>query len=291
MQKNPQSRIKKFAVIGDPIEHSLSPLIQQAAFDELNIKAQYIKIRVKEKDLEKFITKRATKLNGFNITIPHKEKIIPLLDWIAPRAQVIGAVNTVLQHNKKFFGFNTDGDGYILSLPIQVQKNLKDMQVLLIGAGGAARAISAAFLQKGVKKLCIANRKLNKAEKIQKDFAKISSKNKLMTCALESTTFNKQLQQANLIINTTSVGLHGTSFENFDWSLVKKTSFISDIVYNPLITPLLKEAKKRKLKIHTGEGMLVYQAALAFELWTGQFPNTQLMKQVMLKALTPSGRR
>ncbi len=286
-KKKFQFKIKKYAVIGDPVTHSLSPLIQQAAFNELKIAAKYIKIQVREKQLKTFFNRQAKRLAGFNITVPLKEKAFPFLDWIAPKAKLIGAVNTVVCQKNQLFGFNTDGEGYLLSLPAKTQEQLHHTPTLMIGAGGAARAICAALLQKGVSQVYIVNRHLERAEKIKIDFMHFAKKQKINieTVALQDPKLKNYIQKSGLIINTTRIGLNQTRFENFPWNSTQPKTLISDIVYNPLITPFLKEAKKRKLPIHTGEGMLVYQGALAFQLWTGTFPNIDLMKKVMLAHL------
>lgn len=273
------------AVIGDPVAHSLSPPMHNAALKDLGLPFSYTKIRVKPDQLKKFLKTRGKKLAGFNCTLPHKEAVIPFLDWISQGARRAGAVNTVVQRNGKFFGFNTDGTGYLISLLQDTGFSPEKKRVLILGAGGAARGLAMSLAEEKVGRLTIANRTLSRAKDLVRQIKRHFPKLKVTVAPLEGPTFQKALRTTDLLINTTTMGMNGSAWMDFPWKQIPKKTLVSDIVYNPRMTPLLKGAKKHGLKIHTGEGMLVHQGALAFLLWTGQLPNTKLMHRELLKAL------
>lgn len=276
----------QLAVIGDPIEHSLSPPMQNAALKELKLPYQYKKIWVQQGKLKSFLKNEAKTLRGFNLTLPHKEDILPLLDWISAPAKTIGAVNTVVRHQQSWLGFNTDGAGYLSSLELEQKYSIKKKQILFLGAGGAARSIAVAMILGGADAITFANRNLDRAKKLIADLKRYYPKAKLTAISLLGKKFEAHITQTQLLINTTSIGLNGTNFDDFPWAVVSKDTLISDIVYTPRFTPFLMDAKKTGLAIHTGEGMLAHQGALALQLWTGKYPNVHLMHQVLLKRLS-----
>lgn len=276
---------KQLAVIGDPITHSLSPLIQNAAIEKLKIPITYKAIRVPSERLKEFVRTQARKLVGFNVTVPHKRAILPYLNSLSQEAKIIGAVNTVLNKNGKLFGFNTDGTGYLKSLHETAHFDPRGKNIVVLGAGGAARGIATVLALSRAKSITLANRTLSRAREVVRDL-KIHFKHvKWYSTVLFKEKFKKSLKQAHLLINTTSIGLKGTAFENFPFNHLKTQCLVSDIVYHPRMTPFLKQAKRLSHPIHTGEGMLVYQGALALELWTGCQPDIRLMKKVLLEAL------
>jgi shikimate dehydrogenase len=282
---SPSKKKKLLAVIGDPVSHSLSPLIQNAAIKKLKLPYEYQAIRVKPEQLKTFMRTRAKKLAGFNVTIPHKEAILPYLDRLAVEAKMIGAVNTIMQRNGTWVGFNTDGSGYLLSLQQDKKFNPRGRHVTLLGAGGAARAIANVLGLNRAKSITIANRTLSRANPLVMSLKKNLPQVEFQCCSLEDKRFESALQRSHLLINTTSVGLKGTSFPSFPWKKLRTDALVSDIVYTPRMTPFLKAAKKAGHPIHTGEGMLIYQGALALELWTGHRPDVRLMRRVLLKKL------
>lgn len=280
-----QNKIKLY-VIGDPIKHSLSPIMHNAALQKFKLDGTYQKKRVELKNLALFCQNiKSSNCMGFNITLPHKIDILPYLDQISLEALHIGAVNTVLIRNKKLLGFNTDGQGYLQSLLEQYPIDFPKIKILLLGAGGAARGLAYTFLENKVKELIIANRNLAKAESLKKDLLKIYPQAKIKTVILCSKELSPILKKIQLLVNATSIGLNGSEFENFPYNMISQDCIVSDIVYQPRFTPLLKAAKKRKLKIHTGEGMLAYQGALAFEIWTGIKAPGKFMHRALLKEL------
>lgn len=281
----PRLRIKQLAVIGDPVSHSLSPVMQNAAIEGLELPFRYRSIRVKPGELPAFLQGKATSLEGFNVTVPHKEAIVPLLDRLAYEAELIGAVNTVLRRDGKWLGFNTDGAGYLMSLHADAKFSVRGKRVVVLGAGGAARGIAVALTLAKSRHVLIANRTPARAEALVQDLGFRLGKDLLSASPLEGKDFEKELQRADLLINTTRVGLGGSSFESFPWKRLKKSALVSDIVYIPRITPFLKTAKKGGHRIHTGEGMLVFQGALSLEIWTGAKPDPRLMRRAILKKL------
>lgn len=256
------------AVIGDPISHSLSPQMHQAALQKLSLSGTYDPILVKQGTLADFFSDPKTKrLDGFNVTVPHKVDVIPFLDELTTEAKLIGAVNTVSKSKQGWIGHNTDGLGFVYSVIEKHPIDWTTSHVTVFGAGGASRAICFALLQLDCKNLLIINRHLNRAESLAEDLKKSFSKAHIKTQTFENLN-QVPWNQQTLIINSTSLGLNET-WDNLSW--IEKTSaetIIADIVYKPRITPLLKEAQQQKRPIVDGTGMLVHQGALAFEIFT-----------------------
>jgi shikimate dehydrogenase len=235
--------------------------------------------------LKNFLNTTARRLLGFNVTVPHKEKILSYLDYVVPKARAIGAVNTVVLRGSRWIGFNTDGDGYLLSLKQDINFKPEGKNILILGAGGAAKAIAVSLASASAKKISLANRTPLRARQLARQLYRRFKRVKFSSGELQGKTFLQSLRHCDLLINTTTVGLKSTSFQDFPWERLKKNAVVSDIVYRPRLTPFLKAAKSYGHRIHTGEGMLVHQGALALELWTGKKPDTQLMRKVILKKL------
>lgn len=282
---------KLLAVIGDPISHSISPLMQNAALRKLKLPFEYRALRVGSKELRRFMKGAAKQLYGFNVTIPHKETILPYLDRLAFEAKIIGAVNTVVQRNGEWIGFNTDGSGYLRSLLKEKKFNPRNRHITLLGAGGAARAIAAVLGLNRAKSITIANRTGSRAEQLVKELKAHLPRVEFFPCELWSAEFEAALRRSQLLVNTTSIGLHGSTFKDFPFKKLKKKALVSDIVYNPRMTPFLKQAKQAGHPILTGEGMLAHQGALALELWTGHTPDVALMLRVLRKALSEKSKK
>ncbi|MBS4191375.1 shikimate dehydrogenase [Bacillus sp. FJAT-49705] len=272
---------KLFAVLGDPIAHSMSPAMHNDLFSIYGMDAHYHPFHVKRGSLEEAIKGlKAIGIAGFNITVPHKETIIPLLDEIDPLAKSIGAVNTVVNVNGKLIGYNTDGSGYLKGL-IEEFPLINDKNVLIIGAGGAARAIYFTMAEAGVRRVDICNRTVSKAEVIVEECPYAANSNVYGMNEAENI-----LGEYDLIIQTTPKGMEPETFE-LPLSLhnLNQDAFVSDIIYNPLETKFLGEAKKKGARIQNGLNMFVFQGALAFEKWTGIFPETSRMKENVLTQL------
>lgn len=286
--KNKISTIKKkIAIIGNPVSHSLSPRMQNAAFKALKLPYRYSKIELSENELV-FFFKLLKKNNfaGLNITIPFKEKSLHLVDQLSDEAKLIGAINTVtIDKNGIVKGFNTDGEGYFQSLIQEIKFNPKNKNIVFIGAGGAARAILVSLCRKRIKKLTIFNRTKNKAKQLCQEFEKKFPKVKFAYESLEDKRLAATFPTTDLLINTSSVGLKGKDSLNLPLTFLPKKAIVSDIVYRPRKTDLLKSAEKLKLKTHEGLGMLLHQGALAFQLWTQKAPPLSIMKKALLKVL------
>lgn len=272
---------KLFAVIGDPIAHSMSPAMHNDLFQAYGMDAHYQPLHVKRDSLkEAVIGLKAIGIAGFNITVPHKETIIPLLDKLDPLAEAIGAVNTVVNKEGKFVGYNTDGSGYLQGLLTQFP-TIKEKNILIIGAGGAARAIYFTLAQAGAKRLDICNRTAQKAEVLINDCPF-----HVPSAVIGKEDAEENLADYQLLIQTTPIGM-APNIESIPFSLhnLKTDALVSDIIYNPLETKILREARNKGAKIQNGLDMFVYQGALAFEKWTGIFPNIERMKNIVLNQL------
>lgn len=271
---------KWFAVIGDPIAHSKSPDMHNTWFEELTIDATYIPIHVLPGKLEESIVALKTLgAGGWNVTIPHKETIIPYLDELDVLAEKMGAVNTVVhQVDGTLKGYNTDGSGFVHALEEAVGANHKDKKVLLVGAGGAARGIAFALQHFGYNQLTITNRTVEKAEKI---VAELGQGN-----AISLQEAEQWLDQFGIVIQATSAGLSNGTFQlPFTLNGLQRGAIVADIVYNPLMTPFLQEAKKQGAMIVNGLGMFVHQGAIAFNYWLDKYPNTNTMQERLTKQL------
>jgi len=263
---------KWFAVMGDPIEHSKSPAMHNAWFEDMSIDATYIPLHVPSDQLESAVAGLKTLgASGWNVTIPHKTAIIPYLDELDELAQKMGAVNTVVRTKEgRLKGYNTDGIGFVRSLEEAVGVSRKDKPVLLVGAGGAARGIAFAMQQQGYHHLTIANRTVANAQAIIDEMD--------MGRAMSLQEAEETLADFSIIVQMTSAGLATGNFSMpFSLDRLAKGAIVADIVYNPLMTPFLQAAEEKGATIVTGLGMFVHQGAIAFEHWLGNYPNTNSM--------------
>lgn len=263
---------KWFAVIGDPIEHSKSPAMHNAWFEEMLIDATYIPVHVSSENLESAVAGLKTLgASGWNITIPHKTAIIPYLDELDELADKMGAVNTVVRTKEgKLKGYNTDGVGFVRSLEEAVGKSHKNKPVLLIGAGGAARGIAFAMQQQGYTNVTIANRTVANAQAIVEEMG--------IGTAISLTEAEETLTDFGILVQMTSAGLATGNFSMpFSLERLAKGAIVADIVYNPLMTPFLQAAEEKGATVVTGLGMFVHQGAIAFEHWLSEYPNTNSM--------------
>ena len=268
---------KTFAVIGDPIDHSLSPNIHSAAFRELNLDCAYIAYRIPKGELEDGIESlRKIKIDGFNVTIPHKIEMMKYLDTMDESCDIIGAVNTVTNDSGILKGYNTDMDGFLD--PFKKRNfSVKNLKVLLLGAGGAARAIVAGFAKEHAQSITIANRTLENANNI----AKFSNKIGLNANTVKLEEIGDAAKNYDVIVNATSVGLKNESSPISLDSISSKT-IVYDIVYMPINTDFLKKAKEKGATVIYGYEMLLGQATRAFEIWHGIEAPYNAMKKALL---------
>ena len=268
---------KSFAVIGDPIDHSLSPNIHSAAFREMNLDSSYIAYRIPKGELEEGIEGlKKIKIHGFNITIPHKVEMMKFLDKVDESCSLIGAVNTVINNGGILKGYNTDMDGFLE--PFKKKKlNIVDTKVLLLGAGGAARAIVAGFAKEKAKSITIANRTLEKADNLSEFAKKIGLNSK----AIKIEEIKDTAKDYDIIVNATSIGLQNES-SIISLEGINEKTIIYDIVYRPLNTDFIKKAKVKNAIIIYGYEMLLGQAVRAFEIWHGVEAPYNAMKKALL---------
>ncbi|PFM65678.1 shikimate dehydrogenase [Bacillus cereus] len=271
-----------YGVIGNPIGHSLSPVMHNDAFEHLNMDAHYHAFLVEEETLGEAVKGlKALGISGFNVTTPHKVAIMEYLDEVAPLAEQIGAVNTVVHREGKLIGYNTDGIGFVRALQSISKDPLQEKRILLIGAGGASRAIYFSLADVGVKAIDIANRTVDKAE------------NLIAGCMGNVNSHALSLERAaevqgeyDIIIQTTTIGMHPhVEYTPLEIRSLKQGTIVSDIIYNPFETKILGDAKEQGATIQNGIDMFVYQGALAFEMWTGCVPNIDRMKQLVMRKL------
>jgi len=258
-------------LIGYPLGHSMSPWIHQQFITQQQLNASYQLKEIKPDQFAETITAmKQSAITGFNVTIPYKEKIIDYLDVIDETAKGIGAVNTVVCKNGKWSGYNTDGAGYLASLKQYDKEVLHDQaRLLVIGAGGASRGIVFALLNEPFQSLTVINRTEARAKMLVEQLA---------TARLVTTQSIKEaennLDQYDLIINTTSVGMApDVDQQPIDLARLQPHTLVSDIVYKPLKTKFLTEAERLGGRIHYGHDMLINQAKLSFQLWTGKHPD------------------
>ncbi|MCY7917754.1 shikimate dehydrogenase [Bacillus vallismortis] len=273
---------KLYGVIGNPIGHSMSPDIHNSSLKDLGLDGYYHAFKVEENDLEDAVKGiRALGVQGINVTVPHKVSIMNYLDHIDESAKVIGAVNTVRREGDKLVGYNTDGEGFVKSLLKVLDKPISELSFLMIGAGGAARAIFTTIARDIPKKFDICNRTLEKAKQLTESAPSFHNKE-----VLSMTEAEKRLEQYDVIIHTTSMGMY-PNVEDAPLSLQHAAScaVVCDIVYNPIQTALLKEANQKGLKTLDGVGMFVEQAALSFQLWTGKEPDIEKMRSIVIGKL------
>lgn len=267
-------------VIGAPIGHSLSPYMHNAAFAACGIDAAFESVEVRPAGLERWVTNaRASDVLGFNVTVPHKETIIPILDRIDDEAARAGAVNTVIvgSGGQGLIGANTDIVGFRRSLKLEAGATLRDQAIVLLGAGGAARAIAVVALEDEARSLVVANRHIERAQRLLADLANVRHRTAIHAVDIRDVVLVGALHEATVVVNATSVGLQSSDMP-VDLDSLSPDALVVDIVYNPPRTAFLRAAERRGARVLGGLGMLVYQAAASFERWTGVAPPISTMR-------------
>jgi shikimate dehydrogenase len=267
---------KIVGVFGYPVKHTASPSMHNAAFEALGLNWVYLPFEVKPELLELAVKSIIPLgIQGVNLTIPHKKDVVPFLDELSPEAEFIGAVNTIVKKGSKLIGHNTDGKGFIKALE-EDGISPTGKNILILGAGGASYGISCELISKRVKKITIANRTLKKAQDLKKLL------NGIEVLPLEKTSLKSALKDADIIINTTSVGMkENESLLINEDCLNSSLEAVVDLIYNPAQTKLLKAAKKKGIKTMNGLSMLLHQGALSFELWTGKKAPIEVMRKAL----------
>lgn len=258
---------QKAFVIGHPIAHSRSPMIHNHWLRHHNIVGEYEAVDVAPDKLPDFIEQmRAGAYIGGNVTIPHKLAVFDICDTISSDARTIRAVNTLVMRDEGLYGFNTDLAGFLGNLDQNAPDWAKDSQnAIVLGAGGAARAVLIGLAQRGFNKIFILNRTLETAQDLARELPGPFE-------AAPLSDFNNLAPTASVVVNTSAVGMHGSRFEGLDLAKLPPTALVTDIVYTPLETPLLADARKLGLKTVDGLGMLLHQAVPGFKAWFGIEP-------------------
>ena len=277
------SKTKIVGIFGYPIVHSLSPVLHNAAFTKLGLDFVYLPFSVRPDHLEDAV-KAIKSLNmvGVNITIPHKRKVLDYLDEVDHQARMMRAVNTILHQDGRLIGYNTDGEGFLESLRQEGEFDPQGKRAFVIGAGGAACAISFALVKAGIKSIILVNR-TPEAAKILLERLKENVEDE---CEFSLVDFSQRnlpgiMDKVDLLVNATSVGMHSGDPLLINPDLFPPHIFVYDVVYNRK-TELLKEAEKRNLASLGGVGMLIYQATLSFKIWTGRTPPINEMRRVLM---------
>jgi shikimate dehydrogenase len=265
------AKTKLVALLGHPVGHSFSPLMHNAAFEELGLNYRYVAFDVMPDNLKEAVAgARALGLEGFNVTVPHKENVIQYLDEVDSEASFIGAVNTVVNDNGRLKGYNTDGRGFMRSIE-ERGISVEGARVLICGSGGAARAIGY-YLSEKASRVALFDVVREKAEALGEALRKRGS----VACVGSA---EEALPESDIVINATPLGLKEDDPLPFDLSALGPDKVVGDLIYRE--TPLLREAASKGCTVFSGLGMLIWQGALAFELWTGEAPPYEIMSKTL----------
>lgn len=285
MQLTGKTRV--LGIFGDPVAHSLSPVMQNQALQQAGINAVYVPFHVPAEQLPQAVASiRSLDLWGVNVTVPHKEAVFPLLDDIDPAARLIGAVNTIVNRQGRLIGYNTDGLGFLRSLAEDLHFIPDGQRILLLGAGGACRAALVSLCQAGASWIGIANRTRSRAKTLIQEFGGIFPGVSFEYFGIDKEELRRATENIDLLANTSAVGLKGEVFAGLPWEDLSKDVAIYDMVYNRSGTPLVQQAISRGHRASDGLGMLAGQGEEAFTLWTGVKPVAGLMKSCLISELT-----
>jgi shikimate dehydrogenase len=275
---------RRVVLVGHPVSHSLSGAMQQAAFDQLGIDAKYELWDRKPIELPDTVAQlREDEFLGANVTIPHKERVVPLVDRLTEDAHATGAVNTITREGKKLVGHNTDVPGFKVALDRLVGKSKMPRQAVVLGAGGGARAVVYGLITEGFQRVVIFNRHLHRAEGLVRHFGKSASHMELRAMPWHESVIEAELSKTKVLINATAIGLHD-DLSPIPGELLPPDLLVLDLIYNPTRTKLLREAATAGDTVLNGELMLLHQGAAAFTLWTGQTAPLELMQQKLEEA-------
>jgi len=284
MKINGTTRI--IGIFGDPVKHSLSPLMHNEALARIGFDAVYVPFHVLSGALPQAVESiRILDLLGVNLTVPHKERVCPLLDEIDPQARLIGAVNTVVNRQGRLIGYNTDGIGFLRSLAEDLGFDPAGRRILLLGAGGASRAALVALAEAGAGGLGVANRTPERAAALVAEFRPVFSGTSFASCSLATEDLAAHLPGVDVLVNSSALGLGGEALCAFPWEKLPAFAGVYDMVYGFEPTPLLREAAARGHAGADGLGMLAAQGEEGFRLWTGQAPPSGVMKGRLLTAV------
>ncbi len=273
-----------YGIIGNPVTHTLSPLLHNTAFREMGLNCIYLPFHVNNTELSAAINGiRAINIHGFNVTMPHKLTIIPLIDQLDPLAMRIGAVNTVTNCEGKLTGYNTDATGFIRAL-LDNGVDPRGKKVVVFGAGGVSRAICFALAEQKCE-IVIVNRTVDKARKLANMVSIVASR-RVKSFNVSEETLDKSLYEADIIVNATSIGMDETIGKSvLAAGLLRSSMVVFDTIYHPIETQLIKDAKKIGAQVIGGLDMLLWQGAIAFKIWTGLDAPFELIKNELTRVL------
>ena len=274
--------VQKYGLIGWPVSHSLSPPMQNAGFNSADISANYSLVEVSPDQMNEVIPQMKNEFSGWNCTVPHKQHIIEFIDELDDVAKVLGSVNTVVNENGKLKGYSTDGYGMETSIKESFSQNIKGNSFLFIGAGGAARAVALYFALQGAAKIAVLNRTIGKAQDLIKEINSVDKSIVAEAAAIDSTDFDASLY--NIVIQSTSLGLHEGDPSPYDVSKLNSNHFVVDMIYKK--TDFLNKAEEIGCKTVDGRGMLLFQGVRAWEIWTGQKAPVDDMRQALYEAMS-----
>lgn len=279
------AKTKLLGLIGYPATYSLSPVMHNAAFKRLGLDYIYVVFSVQDVHLKKAVEGlKAINFIGANVTIPHKETIREYLDEVSKEAELMGAVNTIKNVEGKLWGYNTDGYGFIKSLKERSGISLKNKKIFILGAGGAAKAVALSLAVEEVSDIVITDKLKEKAISLSGYLEeKVSCRS--VAISLEDVDIGEKINNADIIINATPIGMKKEDPLLINIKHLRENQIIYDLVYSPLETLLLKEAKELKLKTINGLEMLLYQGAKSFEIWTGKNAPINTMRRALSKEL------
>ncbi len=280
---NAETRV--YGLIGYPVRHSKSPVMHNSAFEHLGINAVYLCFEVQPENLKKAIAgMRSLGIEGLNVTVPHKQKVTKYLDELTVVAKRIGAVNTIFRRGEKLIGTNTDAEGFIRDLRDTCRFSAKNKRIVVLGAGGASRAVTFALADAGAKVIYIFDIDPKKSRSLVRDLKRhyqgvfissISKKNEIESLAGE----------IDLLVNATPVGMKEGDPPVIDLSPFRRDLLVYDLIYSPPLTPLLRQAKKLGMKWANGLGMLLWQGAIAFQHWFGRPAPIEVMRKALRRSL------
>ena len=281
---------RRLGIIGYPIGHSMSPVMFRAALKEYGLDVTYDAWEVEPEAVSEFISRVRNSdggILGFNATVPHKEAVMAAVDEVSEEAERAGAVNTVVNDGAQLIGYNTDGAGFVRALREEAGFGFEGSRVLIVGAGGAARGVVMALARVGVSSMTIANRTAERAERLAEDLERYFD-GSVRSISLDAIQLERAASSSDLIVQCTTMGMLHTPAERESPLMagdIPQDVVVYDLVYNPPVTPFMREAERAGARVYGGLSMLVYQGAVGFEKWTGRPAPVMAMFEAAREAL------
>lgn len=282
------AKTKVFGLLGNPVGHSMSPFMHNIFLEQCGINGAYMAFAVEKENIGAAVRgMHALGIQGANVTIPHKEAVIPYLCGMSKAAQACGAVNTLIYTPEGYYGDNTDGAGLLAALEAKNGWKAKGQNILILGAGGGAKGVSVAMALQGAAKIGIANRTAEKAELLAKQIAELSD-TRTDVISMQELQKPEVYQEYSTIVNTTSLGMAPKVDDMVPVCIdaLQPHHLVVDLIYNPLETKLLRLAREQGAQTASGLGMFIYQGVLAFEKWNGVRPDTASIEEQLIQRLT-----